>query len=180
MVMADSGAVRQARHEHHKRGDHSLCKPGRCSSAADRLPPLVIVPAAGELDPRAELEALARRLIGVTEADPQNTAAARALVDVLRAIPPLPEDLDPVERLQAEVAAADVLDRAGVRRNVTPIRGNPWRDSGHPWHPKGDTTMASDERADQRRLDEAERQAAERAMRKAEERQRAGRGGGTK
>jgi hypothetical protein len=138
----------------------------------------------GELDPRAELEALARRLIGVTEADPQNTAAAKALVDVLRAIPPLPEELDPVERLQAEVAAREALGRAGVRGNVTPIRGNPWRDPDHPWHPKGDGPMASDERADQRRLDEAERQAAERAMRQAErdeaERQRAGRGGGTK
>jgi hypothetical protein len=89
-----------------------MCRAASCSQAAgDRLPLVISLPA-GELDPRAELEALARRLIGVTEADPQNTAAAKALVDVLRAIPPLPEELDPVERLQAEVAARDAADHA--------------------------------------------------------------------
>jgi hypothetical protein len=123
--MADSNAERQRRKRAHAAGDHSLCTPGRCPAAADRPRPLVIASPVGELDPRHELEALARRLVAVTVADPLNTGAAKALVDVLRALPPRPGELDPLERAQARVAGYLAAEALG---NVSPIRGG---DNGH-------------------------------------------------
>jgi hypothetical protein len=32
-AVADSGALRVRRHRLHRKGDHSLCRPGRCSEA---------------------------------------------------------------------------------------------------------------------------------------------------
>jgi hypothetical protein len=33
--MADSTALRQRRHARHKRGDHSICRVGRCAAAGE-------------------------------------------------------------------------------------------------------------------------------------------------
>jgi hypothetical protein len=123
--MADSHATRQARYRRHRAGDHSLCRPGpgRCPAVTGDPPrPLVVSPPVGDLDPRVELEALARRLIAASEADPLNTALARALTDVLRALPVRRGALDPLEEIQARVATQLAARRPGVASNVSPIR----------------------------------------------------------
>ena len=114
--MADSNAVRSQRKRLHAAGDHGMCRPERCREAGRRLEPVV---PAGSIDPVAELEHLARRLIAVTVADPVNTQAARALAEVLRALPPAQGEPDPVERLQQEVAAIKALHTPA---NVAAIR----------------------------------------------------------
>jgi hypothetical protein len=118
--MADSDAVRSARKRHHARGDHSLCRPGRCRDAPDGPPPPLVI-AAGALDAGAELEALAKRLRAASEADPLNMGVARELRETLRALPPPLGPLDPLEARQVEVASRRLL------ASVSPIRGGDGR-----------------------------------------------------
>jgi hypothetical protein len=115
--MADSEAVRSQRKRRHAAGDHGMCRPERCREAGRTLVPVL---PAGEINPVAELEALVRRLIAISEADPANTAVARELRETLRALPPPLGELDPVEKLQAEVAVIRALHTPA---NVAPIRG---------------------------------------------------------
>ena len=86
--MADSAALRMRRSRAHKSGDHSLCRrcpdariEGRASQAVTLLPPL---PAAPDLDPVAEMRALAARQVAAHEADPSNALLGRELRMTLR------------------------------------------------------------------------------------------------
>ena len=105
-----------------------MCRPGRCDRAQERRKVAVPAPE-GELDSRAELVALCRRLIAASVEDPTNTQVAKALLDTLRAIPAPPGELDPVEARQARVDAKLALD-AAAGANVSPIRrgDGPWHD----------------------------------------------------
>lgn len=81
--MADSTALRVRRSRAHKAGDHSLCR--RCSVVrAAAEPPQAVTslpraPASADLDPAAELRALAARLVLAHEAEPANSLIAREL-----------------------------------------------------------------------------------------------------
>lgn len=80
--MADSAALRNRRLRAHKAGDHSLCR--RC----DGRSPVVALPVAGDtgIDPRASLEALARRLEAAHVASPGDAGIARELRVTLLAL----------------------------------------------------------------------------------------------
>ena len=91
--MADSGAERARRHRLHKAGDHSLCR-----HAA--LAPVPDIPQA-EIDPRAELEAVARRLTAAHQAEPGNANVARELRITLLALGPAVPAADPLDELRA-------------------------------------------------------------------------------
>jgi hypothetical protein len=67
----------------------------------------------------AALSSPARRLVAAAEADPLNMAVARELRETLRVLPAR-RGLDPVERLQARVAAE--LAAHWAPGNVSPIR----------------------------------------------------------
>lgn len=86
--MADSEAVRSRRKRLHAAGDHSVCR--RCAAvrgdvAQDVAARVTALPApppgdpAPKLDPRAEMEQLALRLVAAHEGDPRNTLLAREL-----------------------------------------------------------------------------------------------------
>jgi hypothetical protein len=90
--MADSGAVRQARHKRHQQGDHSMCRAG-CGRRvlapvpADVQAAFPVTSAAGDvLDPVVEMRALAVRLAGACSQDPSNAALARELRATLLAL----------------------------------------------------------------------------------------------
>ena len=106
MDVADSDAVRAKRHRRHRSGDHSMCR----QDCADRVPRQLaavrpVAAPAGELDPRAELTELARRLADAHTADPQRADVARVLKDVLLAIEAAdPAVADPMDELR-EMAA---------------------------------------------------------------------------
>lgn len=90
--MADSGAIRQRRSKAHKAGDHSLCG-SRCSQGAPRpLAALRALPSPAEsspdLDPAAEMRALAVRLAAAHEAEPSNALLARELRATLKELMP--------------------------------------------------------------------------------------------
>jgi hypothetical protein len=70
--MADTGAVRQRRYEHHRRGDHSLCR--NCKAIRENRPLTVVA-----VDPLVALRASAARLMAVCEDDPRNVQAAHEL-----------------------------------------------------------------------------------------------------
>jgi hypothetical protein len=74
VVVADSGALRQRRYKAHLRGDHHLCRHLREVPVVE-----VQAPDPGELDPVAELRALAGRLAAAYDTDRGNTAIAREL-----------------------------------------------------------------------------------------------------
>ena len=99
--MADSNALRSRRKRLHAAGDHALCR--RCDGrGAAGLPP-----AAGDapVDPRAALEALARRLEAAHEQDPGNAQLGRVLKDVLMALGGQGED-DELAEFDARFGAA--------------------------------------------------------------------------
>lgn len=96
--MADSGALRQRRSKAHKAGDHSLCG-SRCNAAARGAAVLSIVPPPAELDPAAEMRALAARLTTAQQADPGNALLARELRMTLQAL------LDASRQADGELAA---------------------------------------------------------------------------
>lgn len=63
----------------------------RCSMGADKRPVLSVLPAPkpdAALDPRAEMERLALRLVSAHEGDPQNTLLARELRMTLHELMP--------------------------------------------------------------------------------------------
>jgi hypothetical protein len=96
--MADSGAVRQRRYKAHKRGDHRYCRHLREMPAVEMLAPA----GPGELDPVAELQALAGRLAAAYDTDRGNTAIARELRLTLSALIGLPgagDEPDPLADL---------------------------------------------------------------------------------
>ena len=68
------------------------------------MAPLTVVPPAGELDPQAELEALAGRLAAAHQADPRNGVLARELRQSLALLLELAEGSQPVDPL-AELRA---------------------------------------------------------------------------
>ena len=94
--MADTGAERQRRSRAHKRGDHSLCDPSRCSNA-----------------PRDASNGVTNPAPPATERPPHGLAARgrRLWTETLAAEPTRP--LKPAERLLLEEACrlADRLDR---------------------------------------------------------------------
>src|SRR5438309_595744 len=104
--MADSPAVRQQRHRRHKSGDHSLCRAGCGDHDRRQLAPVRPLSApAADLDPRAELIDLARRLAAAHEADPARADVARELRATLLAIEAAePAAADPIDELR-EMAA---------------------------------------------------------------------------
>lgn len=100
--MADSGAVRQARHKAHKAGDHSGCR-------HPVGPRPVVVPLADrgdgrDLDPVGELRALAAGLMAAWRADPGNAVLAREARATLLCIPAEEPD-DVLAELRAMVDA---------------------------------------------------------------------------
>jgi hypothetical protein len=104
--VADSNALRAKRHRRHKTGDHSFCRPDCGNSPERQLSPvrLISLPS-GDLDPRAEMTALARRLAAAHEADPQRADVARELRATLLAIEAAdPAAADPMDELR-EMAA---------------------------------------------------------------------------
>jgi hypothetical protein len=95
--MADSGAVRQRRYKAHKRGDHRYCRHLREMPVVE-----VVARDPGELDPVAELRALAGRLAAAYDTDRGNTAIARELRLTLSALIGLPgagDEPDPLADL---------------------------------------------------------------------------------
>jgi hypothetical protein len=104
--VADSDALRARRHRRHKAGDHSACRQD-CEDRATRqfAPVRPVTAPAGDLDPRAELIGLARRLAAAHEADPQRADVARELRATLLAIEAAePAAADPMDELR-EMAA---------------------------------------------------------------------------
>jgi hypothetical protein len=104
--VADSDAVRARRHRRHKSGDHSMCRQDCADRAPRRLAQVrpIAAPAA-DLDPRAELIGLARRLAGAHEAEPHRADVARELRATLLAIEAAePAAADPMDELR-EMAA---------------------------------------------------------------------------
>jgi hypothetical protein len=98
--VADSDAVRSRRKRRHAAGDHSECR--RCSGRVLSVVP--IVPAAAEVDVRAEMNALARRLEAAHMADPLNVSVARELRLTLQALAGVePPADDPLAELRAMV-----------------------------------------------------------------------------
>ena len=86
--MADSGALRVRRARAHAAGDHSLCR--RCAvvrgeGGKGTVPAVSALPSpprdvpAQRLDPKAEMERMALRLVAAHEGDPRNTLVAREL-----------------------------------------------------------------------------------------------------
>jgi hypothetical protein len=61
-----------------------------------------LVPGGADLDPLAELQALAGRLVAVHQADPRNMAAAKELRQVLTVIPPV-EAVGPLDAIRQRV-----------------------------------------------------------------------------
>ena len=90
--MADSTALRVRRSRAHKAGDHSLCR--RCSVVRGEAAPPQAVPslprssAGTDLDPVAEMRALAGRLAAAHEAEPANALLARELRMTLAELTP--------------------------------------------------------------------------------------------
>jgi hypothetical protein len=106
VTVADSDAVRARRHRRHKAGDHSMCRPG-CEDHVTRQLASVrpITAPAGDLDPRAEMIELARRLAAAHEACPERADVARELRATLQAIEAAePAAADPMDELR-EMAA---------------------------------------------------------------------------
>jgi hypothetical protein len=102
--MADSDAVRSRRKRAHAQGDHSLCRSGKCAQGVYPRPVAYLpdpVLDTGELDPAAELRALAGRLAAAYAADTGNAALARELRATLLAIPEARDEFDPLEALRA-------------------------------------------------------------------------------
>ncbi|SRR6266581_1174695 len=104
--MADSDALRAKRHRRHKAGDHSMCRPGCGNGQARQLASVRPIAApSGDLDPRAELVDLARRLASAHEAEPHRADVARELRATLLAIEAAePAAADPMDELR-EMAA---------------------------------------------------------------------------
>jgi hypothetical protein len=73
--MPDSDAIRSRRKRAHASGDHHLCKHWPQAAPVSQLP----AGDPGELDPAAELAALAGRLSAAYAADTGNAALAREL-----------------------------------------------------------------------------------------------------
>ena len=90
--MADSTALRVRRSRAHKAGDHSLCR--RCAVVrGEAKPPQAVlrlpdVDPAENLDPVAEMRALAARLASAHEAEPSNSLLARELRMTLAELTP--------------------------------------------------------------------------------------------
>jgi hypothetical protein len=96
--MADSGALRQQRYKHHRQGDHHLCKHEQIGNAiADFGPP---GDPGDDLDPAAELRALAGRLAAVHQEDPSRADIARELRATLLAIQVPDEDTELAELMR--------------------------------------------------------------------------------
>jgi hypothetical protein len=103
--MADSDMVRSRRYRAHRNGDHSQCRPSKCDASNFRLRPVPYPPDpvldVGELDPAAEMRALAGRLAAAYAADTGNAAIARELRATLLAIPEAREEFDPLAEIRA-------------------------------------------------------------------------------
>jgi len=90
--VADSTALRVRRSRAHKAGDHSLCR--RCPAVrGEAESPQDVTPLAGritgaDLDPLAEMRALAARLALAHEAEPGNSLVARELRMTLAELTP--------------------------------------------------------------------------------------------
>jgi hypothetical protein len=91
--MADSNAVRSRRKRQHAQGDHSICRhprdlPARPVAAMSDLDP-------DDLDPVAEMRALAGRLVQACSEDRGNPSLARELRNTLLALAGMvPDDED--------------------------------------------------------------------------------------
>jgi hypothetical protein len=95
--MADSGPVRQERHQRHKTGDHSMCR--NCYAIRAKRPPK---PKDGPVDLVKALHDSANRLAAVCEVDPQNVAAAHELRLTLETLAKMGPTLsDPMDELVA-------------------------------------------------------------------------------
>jgi hypothetical protein len=120
--MADDQATRNRRWRAHKAGDHSLCRPGRCPAAAERVRGRVAArvaarPAGGEpVDRAGMLDQLLLQLWDLVQAEPGNVAAARELHRQLLAGGGADAEPDPVAQRVAVV---------GARRAVAAAGGNP-------------------------------------------------------
>jgi len=104
--MADSNAVRQRRKRLHAAGDHSMCR--TCPAVrAGRPLELVTVEPDARVDPVAELQAVAARLVAVHRADPANTPVAHelrlALAELARIGPPSADPLDELRQMMGGV-----------------------------------------------------------------------------
>jgi hypothetical protein len=110
--VTDSDAVRARRYRAHRQGDHHLCRHDlKVPVARPEAPPEGESAAVGaDLDPAAELRALAGRLAAVYEADPGRTDIARELRMTLLALDGLPEPHQP-----------DIIDELNARW-ATPVK----------------------------------------------------------
>jgi hypothetical protein len=109
--MADSGALRQARYKAHRAGDHHLCKHLRDLPARPTVPDLD----PDDLDPVAEMRALAGRLVQACSEDRGNPSLARELRNTLVVLAGMvPDDGDDeLARLLSEPVRGTGQDYSG-------------------------------------------------------------------
>jgi hypothetical protein len=94
----------------HKAGDHSLCR--RCPGArgdaglSQTVALLPSVPAAPDLDPVAEMRALAARMITAHEGDPSNALLGREVRTTLRELISIEGSGSGFDELAAEYGSA--------------------------------------------------------------------------
>jgi hypothetical protein len=92
-MAADSNAVRSRRKRQHAQGDHSMCRHPR--DLPVRQVPAVLDLDPDDLDPVAEMRALAGRLVQACSEDRGNAALARELRNTLVALAGMvPDDED--------------------------------------------------------------------------------------
>ena len=106
------------RHRWHKAGNHSLCKPGCGGNQPIPVPSRDFGEDSGDLDPAAELRALAVQLRAASAANPSDSILAREYRLTLQALP-APRDSG-VDELLREIA--------GYSRPVPPTQTVNWLD----------------------------------------------------
>ncbi len=90
--MRDDDATRARRYRRHRQGDHTLCRHAVVPAPVPDVTP-------GEIDARAELEALAARLAAAHRADPGNPGLARELRTTLLSLGPSVPEVDLLDQL---------------------------------------------------------------------------------
>jgi hypothetical protein len=88
--MADSGSLRTRRWQHHKAGDHHLCREGCGARRGLPRTEQVDLGPAENFDAQVTLRDLARQLWGACQAQPSNALLARELRNTLVLLLPAP------------------------------------------------------------------------------------------
>jgi hypothetical protein len=134
--VADSTSLRSRRHYAHRRGDHTLCRPGRCPEAGTVTPEatrglLGAVEAEFAGDP-ARLE-VARSLVAVAQRGGQPAAAALrelgATIEAKRRGELVPADVGAVIDAELHLLLDEVVELE-VARRLTELAGRRWLGPG--------------------------------------------------